>query len=404
MSLLDFLFNGQPPPSTTSQVTNIQGLPTYYQEYQRGILNKANALSGMDYPAYSGQRFSGFNDWDTQAQGALTNAIDNGQNEVGNALQNLGGMFGTYQQPNLTGQQLTGQGVNTAEQFAQMGLPIAQQVGSIGQPSTYAGMDMVNNSSQLFNQNDFNQFMNPYTEGVVNRIGELGERNLRENLLPNVNSTFTGAGMFGSGRHADFTNRAVRDANESILGQQAQALNQGFQQSLGAYQSGQGRQLSAGQAMGQLGNQLAGQQLNSGQLLGAIGSNLAGAQLSGGSQYGNLGNQLTTQANSLANTTGALGQLSQSMGLTGAAGLQTQGDLERGLNQQNLDWLYNQFQDQAYFPQKQTQFMNSILTGQNVPLTQTQTTVGPGQAFQPSGLAQLAGAASGIGALSKLFG
>jgi hypothetical protein len=92
------------------------------------------------------------------------------------------------------------------------------------------------------------------------------------------------------------------------------------------------------------------------------------------------------------------------MGLTGAAGLQTQADLTRGLNQQNLDFLYNEQQKQAYYPQQQVQYMNSILTGQQIPLTNTTTTVGPGQAYQPSPLAQLAGAASGVGALSKLFG
>jgi len=404
MALLDFLFNGSPPPSVTSNVTQTQSLPLYFQEFQKAILQRANAQAGMDYPVYSGARFAGWNPWDTQAQGALGTAVTTGQDQVAGALGDLNQLSGSYQQPNLQGQELTNQSVNTAGQFAQMGLPYAQNVGSIGQPATYTGMGLAADSGQLFNQGDFNQFMSPYTEGVVDRIAQLGGRNLQENLLPNVNSTFTGAGMFGSGRHADFTNRAIRDANESIMGQQAQALQQGFGQSMGAYQTGQGRELAAGQALGTLGNQLSGQQLNAGQLTGAIGSNLTGAQMQGGSQMGALGQQLTNQGQGLANATGALGQLSQSMGLTGAAGLQTQADLTRGLNQQNLDWLYNQFQDQAYFPQKQTQYMNSILTGQQIPLTSTQTTVGPGQSFQPSPLAQLAGAASGVGALSKLFG
>jgi hypothetical protein len=72
-------------------------------------------------------------------------------------------------------------------------------------------------------------YMNPYTDQVVNRIAQLGQRNLSENLLPQVNSTFAGAGQFGSSRNADFTNRALRDTNESVLGQQANALQSGYQ-------------------------------------------------------------------------------------------------------------------------------------------------------------------------------
>lgn len=74
-----------------------------------------------------------------------------------------------------------------------------------------------------------NRYMSPYMDSVVNRISQLGQRNLSENLLPQVNSTFTGAGQFGSSRNRDFTNQAVRDANESILGQQANSLQTGYQ-------------------------------------------------------------------------------------------------------------------------------------------------------------------------------
>ncbi len=404
MALLDFLFNGSPPPSVTTNSTSTQQLPAYFADYQRAILNKANALAGMDYPAWSGQRFAGLNSWDTTAQQGVTDNAYNGVSNVQGALGNLGDAFGAYQAPNQQGQALTGQAANTAQGFADIGQNYANSVGTIGQAPTYAGLDNVGQSAQLFNQGDFNQFMNPYNEQVTNRIAQLGERNLQENLLPHVNDAFIGGGMFGSGRNADFTGRAVRDANESILGQQAQTLQSGFQNSMQNYQAGQGRQLAAGQAQGQLGNQLAGQQMNAGQLMGAVGSNLTGAQLQAGAQMGTLGNQATTQATGLANATGALGQLSQSMGLAGAAANQTQGDLLRGLNQQNLDFLYNQFQDQAYYPQKQTQFMNSILTGQQIPLTTNQTTTGPGSNFQPSPLAQLAGSLSGVAGISRLFG
>ena len=67
-------------------------------------------------------------------------------------------------------------------------------------------------------------FMNPYTQNVVNEQARLSNQNLVENILPGVNSTFTGAGQFGSTRNAEFTNRAIRDQQATLMGQQGQTL------------------------------------------------------------------------------------------------------------------------------------------------------------------------------------
>lgn len=77
-------------------------------------------------------------------------------------------------------------------------------------------------------------YLNPYNDAVTSRLATLAGRNLSENLLPAVNDTFTRAGQFGSGRNADFTARVLRDTQESLLGQQAQTLQQGYQGALGA--------------------------------------------------------------------------------------------------------------------------------------------------------------------------
>lgn len=61
-------------------------------------------------------------------------------------------------------------------------------------------------------------FMNPYTEGAANEVMRLSNQNLMENVLPGINTTFTGAGQFGSSRNMDMTGRAVRDNQTSIDG------------------------------------------------------------------------------------------------------------------------------------------------------------------------------------------
>lgn len=99
------------------------------------------------------------------------------------------------------------------------------------------------------------QHVSPYISGVVNEISRLGNQNLMENILPGVNSTFTGAGQFGSTRNADFTNRAIRDTAASIAGAQAGALQNAYTQAANDYLNWNNAQQSAGQALAGIGGQ-----------------------------------------------------------------------------------------------------------------------------------------------------
>lgn len=69
-----------------------------------------------------------------------------------------------------------------------------------------------------YNPTQQQQYMNPYTQDAANEVMRLSNQNLMENVLPGVNSTFTGAGQFGSSRNADFENRAIRDNQTSLNG------------------------------------------------------------------------------------------------------------------------------------------------------------------------------------------
>jgi hypothetical protein len=151
------------------------------------------------------------------------------------------------------------------------------------------------------------QYMNPYTQNVTNQMAKLGARNLSENLLPAVSDQFVRAGQFGGSRMGEFGSRALRDTQEAVLNQQAQALQSGYGQALGASQADLARQA---------------------QLAGTAGS-ISGADLSrilqGASQYGNLGQtagQLTsTQMQNLTNlgqAQTAAGQAQQQFGLNAA--------------------------------------------------------------------------------------
>ena len=172
-----------------------------------------------------------------------------------------------------------------------------------------------------------------YTESVVNRIGELGQRNLTENLLPQVNQTFTGAGQFGGTRNAEFTNRALRDANESILGQQAQALQTGYQQA----------QTTA----------------------------LA---------------DLQRQAQ--------LGQLTQQLGAQQAGLLESAGMAQQAQQQRAMDMAYQDFLNQRDYEKSQLSFLSDIIRGQQIPTGTFQTTSSAPSATAQ--LSPLAAAAQGF--------
>lgn len=194
---LDFLFGSSPPASMTNTLSDTDtALPAWLQDLTRGIGAKATDIANQPYQ--------------------------------------------TYDQPRL------------AEQS-----PLQQQAASMTQANVGAWQPNVQFASQQA-PGAVQNYMNPYQSNVIDRMASLGQRNLTENLLPQVNSTFMGAGQFGSTRNADFTNRALRDTNESILGQQGQLLNQGYQQAIQNFQNDATRLGNLGQMQSQLGFQDAG--------------------------------------------------------------------------------------------------------------------------------------------------
>ena len=133
-----------------------------------------------------------------------------------------------------------------------------------GMGNIQAGINKMGTAS-TFDPTQLQQFQNPYVTGVLDMIAQRGGQNLEENLLPKVNASFTGAGMFGSNRNADFNARAVRDTNQSILDQQAttglQAMNTAMQQYYNWGQLGtQAGQQTAQAGVSQTNQALAGQQ------------------------------------------------------------------------------------------------------------------------------------------------
>lgn len=206
-------------------------------------------------------------------------------------------------------------------------------------------------------------YMNPYIDNVLNRNTTLAQRNLTEKFLPQLQKTFAGAGQLGSrggvGSMEEVGIRGVRDISEGLNEQNLAALSSAYGQAADIYGTDQSRKGTLAQTAGGLENAAGNLRLGASQQFGTLAGN---AQ-----QYGNVD----------------------------AAALEAVGKARQGMTQSSYDLAYKDFQDQLNYPKTQTEFMSNIVRGlpaSAVPTTTNTQDYGPSSVYQPSGLAQIAGA------------
>lgn len=268
MALTDFLTEGSAPQAVPVSSTQQTVLPDWYTNYAMDILANQQAIASNPYATYQGPRLADFS-------------------------------------------QLQQQAFEQAPQAAQAYKPYLANASKSAADVTQ-------------------QYMNPYTEQVVNRIGDLGLRTLNEKLIPGIQQSMINAGQFGGTRQAELMGRALRDTMEGISAQQAGALESGYTQAQTAAQQELARQSG-----------------------------------------------LATQA--------------QQLGLTGVGALQTMGAAQQAQTQKNLELAYQDFLNQQKYPQEQVTNLIGALQGVSGAVPQAATKVGtevPG-VYSPSLLSQL---------------
>ena len=279
------------------------------------------------------------------------------------------------------------------------------------------------------------QYNSPYQQGVMDVIAKQGARNLSENLLPAVSDQFIKAGQFGGTRMGEFGSRALRDTQESILNQQAQAAQQGYGQALSASQADLARQAQLAGTVGsisgadlsrvlqgagqyqnlaQTAGSLTGQQqqnlTNLGQTTGQMTAqqmqNLASlgqAQTSAGQaqqQFGLSAAQAAQAAQaqdyqrqmSALQNVASMAQQAQGMGYADTAALEAAGAAQQGQMQKKLTAAEQQYINQQNYPKQQLDWLNTQIRGM-APITPQITTnqgTTTGATYSPSALQQLA--------------
>jgi hypothetical protein len=473
MALTDFLTNGQiPAGSAAVSKTSTSVLPSWYTQYAKDLLTNQTAVAGRPYTPAPMPRVADFTAQQQQGFGMTGQAATAYQPALGAATtatqQALGAPTGASvaqpyaaQASNFTqagaqglGMQMGTPMLQTAADLSAVGAAIPSYQQAMG--TTAQGMQAIGQqaaqpylSAAGGNTTDVSSYMNPYVQSVVNQAAALGERNLREQLMPAIEGRYIGAGQLGgatrggglsgapSGMMTD-TARALRDTQESVLNQQGQLLSQGYGQAQSAMQADLARQAQLASTAGQLGTAQQGALQNAAQQQAAIGTslgNLTQGQQQGlttiGSQLGQLGTaqqnallqagqqtgalgtsmgglqqQGTTQQLNAAQQMAGLGAQAQQLGLAGAGALTQVGGAQQGLNQQNLDVAYQDFLRQQGYPQEQINNMLATYKGLQgtMPSVSTEEGIQPtGAAYSgtPSDLSSIAGVASGLIGLLK---
>ena len=328
MAFLNFLTQGAPQNTTSSSLTTTD-VPEYLSDYLYNLMSGAYGAAQETYQPYAGPRISGFSP-DQNAAFAATRAA-----------------AGSYLP-----------GMNAATDTA----------------AAAAGMSPTGEAQPYFNAarqslpGVINQYMNPYQENVINRMGDLAQRQITEKLMPGLGDTFTRAGQFGSTRQQELAQRGVRDISENLTSQIGSQLAQGYTTAGQQAQADLSRQASLGQAAGQL----------------------AGTEMTG--------------LSNLANVQAGLAQKQQALGIQGAGALEAIGAQQQGMTQKNLDLAYQDFMNQKNYPKEQLGFLSTIVRGlPSGGSTQANNTVSSGQSYSASPLAQLASAGAGVAALSNLI-
>jgi hypothetical protein len=121
-----------------------------------------------------------------------------------------------------------------------------------GQPALQAATQAATNVATTPFMQNVSQYMNPYTQSVIEDINRRGQRQFRETLAPGVTAGAVGSGQFGSKRGMEVYGNVARDVNQDILGTQAKYLAQGFDQATAAAKAQAELELAASGRLGEL--------------------------------------------------------------------------------------------------------------------------------------------------------
>lgn len=233
MGVLDFLFEGSPPPSVTTYGSTTENLPQWLSDYNQALIARANTVAAEGYVPYEGPRVAGFNQDQLNSFDVVRNNIGDWQDEVG-------------------------QGSDAIQGGLSQAMPYFQQAGQ----ST---------------PDQIGRYMDPYVGNVIDRATQVADRNFNENLMPAISGRFIRGGQSGSTAHQDMLQRGARDTSEGLQSQAMAALSDAYRTAGSQFSTDASRFGQVGSAVGNLGIQGGQAMANIGNLQSNLGLRDAGA-------------------------------------------------------------------------------------------------------------------------------
>ena len=482
--------------------TSYNVLPEYQETYLKDLLANASTLggSGMFIPEYQtagltggqsaalGLGYGGVGSYlpmmqagaNTLGQGiggyqqgmnyALSGVplFQGGAQGLQNVMQSAPGIAGTSAAlGNMYGAQGAGYGSQGAGYGAQGAGFGAQSIGTGAQSAQnimnataaampYQGLasNTIAGSTQGYNPQSYQSYMDPYTDSVVRQAEDDAFRNY-DRQAGQITARAVGSGAFGGDREAIARQELGRNTMDQLSRTTGQLRSQGYQQAQqqaqNAFQNQQARQQQAGQLFGQLGtaygqlgqqgaqaagqmglaglgqgikgaqlgiqgsqlglqgSQLGAQTAGQGGRLGLQGQQLASGAASGlgtlGGQYTALGGQMGNLGQGLVNAGRFQGQMGQDLQAAQGQDINTLmglGGFEQRFNQAGLDAQRQTMMDRQMQPYQQMAFLSDIFRG----VPSSASTYGSSYTPPPSFLSQLGGLGMGVAGLynSGIFG
>lgn len=138
--------------------------------------------------------------------------------------------------------------------------PLQQQALAMAPTAAFSGMGTMGTGAELATAAGattapqvIGQYMNPYTQNVVDEMARLQNRQIQESILPSLKGAAGAMGQFGSQRQYQATGQTLRDLQSDLLGKQYGALSSGYQNAMTSAQTDLSRALQSGQVLGGLG-------------------------------------------------------------------------------------------------------------------------------------------------------
>ena len=363
-------------------------IPKEYKDFANESLTLAGTVGNQAYIPYGSQRIAGFNADDNASFDAIRNLPSQYQQnlgQAGNVLTTLSNNGTGMSVPQVNAQQISGIPDVTAQQI------VAQLTGA------QTGAE------------NMTRYSNPYENQVVNQtIADMGRAN--QIAQGGLNATAAGAGAYGGARHGIANAEMDRNYLDRAAAAAGGLRQQGFGLAAGLGQTDASRFLQSDTGNANRGL-AAGQSNQQASLQASLANQKSAMESARANQLAALQAQTANAGNALSNAQlQSQTRLSAATGLRGLAGEQTNlalasagargqaGDMQRGMDQQNLDLAYGDFLEQQNYPLRQLSVRQSAL-GQT-PMGSTQRMpVQSSFGSTASGIGSLLGGAAKIGTM-----